>query len=41
MTEFNKYKIKRHWNKFGIVYSMAITMLIFMVAIGLEAQVIN
>ena len=41
MNEFDKYKIKRHWRSYGIVYSMVITMLIFIVAIGLEAQGIN
>ena len=36
MTEYDKGRIKKHWNRFGIVYTIYGTMLLFVVLIGLE-----
>ena len=38
MTEYDKYKIKRHWKSYGIVYTLYGTMMLFVVLIGLEAR---
>ena len=38
MTEFDKYRVKKHWERFGIVYTLYGIMIIFSVLIGLEAK---
>ena len=38
MTEYDKYRIKRHCDRLGIVYSLYGTMLLFVVLISLESK---
>ena len=38
MTQYDKYRIKKHWDRFGIVYTIYGTMLLFVVIIGLETK---
>ena len=38
MTQYDKYRIKRHLERFGIIYSLYGMMLVFVVLIGLEAK---
>jgi|TARA_R100000742_G_C4268398_1_gene86763 hypothetical protein len=37
MTEMQKWRFRKHWDKWNVVYIMIATLVFFVGAIGLEA----